>query len=222
MEWRTFWNDSAQVRDADFCKQVGRTINKAAYSESQIEVLVARLLTFLDPAADKRLLDLACGNGLVTRRLATHFQKVTAVDFSEPLIETARRHFAQENVDYIIGDAVELDVVDGVYDRVLVSAALQFLNPRQARRLLRKLRSVVTADGRIVLGDVADRDRIWNFYRGYTGRLQYAVDLIKRQPIIGHWWSPSRLCRLADEEGWTASIHYQTRNTRTTTFATTR
>jgi ubiquinone/menaquinone biosynthesis C-methylase UbiE len=209
MNWRAFWNDSAQVRDGDFCKQVGRTFNRVAYSEQQIEVLVARLLDLLEPAADKRLLDLACGNGLITSRLAPHFHDVTALDFSEPLIETAKRHFAPDNVTYVLGDAGELDAINGPYDCALVSAALQFFDAKEARRLLRRLISVVAANGRIVFGDVADRDRLWNFYRGYSGRFQYAVELVTRRPVIGHWWRASALRRLAHDEGWTASIHYQ-------------
>jgi ubiquinone/menaquinone biosynthesis C-methylase UbiE len=209
MKWKAFWNDSPQVREADSCRQVGRTVRGAAYSERQIEVLVARLLAFLEPGPEKTLLDLACGNGLLTRRLATHFRKVTAVDFSKPLIEVAKSQFGQDNVEYVIGDVIDLDVGSNRYDCVLVSAALQFLNPRQARRLFRQLRIVVTDGGRIVLGDVADRDRIWSFYRGLSGRLRYGVEVIRQRPTIGHWWSPSALRRLAHEEGWTISIHYQ-------------
>jgi len=39
----------------------------------------------------KRVLDLACGEGYITRILATKGAKVTGVDFSEKLIELARR-----------------------------------------------------------------------------------------------------------------------------------
>jgi len=209
MNWRSFWNDSAQVTDADFCRQVGRTFNRVPYSEQQIDVLVARLLELLEAAPDKKLLDLACGNGLVTSRLAPHFREVTAVDFSARLINSAKNHFAQENVTYVIGDAADLDGIVGSYECVLMSAALQFFDMGQARRLLRKLASIVAADGRIVLGDVADRDRLWNFYRGYAGRVRYAIELVTRKPIIGHWWRPSALRGLAREEGWTASIRYQ-------------
>ena len=209
MDWRSFWNDSAQVSDGDFCRQVGRTFNGIAYSDEQIDVLVERLLDLLDPAADKRLLDLACGNGLVTSRLAPHFHDVTAIDFSKPLIETAKRHFALANVNYVVADAVELDGIDGSFDFALVSAALRFFDPRSARRLLRQLGRVVAADGRIVFGDVADRDRLWNFYRGYAGKLRFAAEVVTRRPVIGHWWGPAALRQLAGEEGWTTSIRYQ-------------
>jgi ubiquinone/menaquinone biosynthesis C-methylase UbiE len=210
MEWKAFWNESPQVRDADFCRQVGRTFDQVSYSDREIQLLVDRLLWCLKPSRDKTLLDLACGNGLITGGLAVHFKHITAVDFSHPLIGVARNHFARDNVDYIVGDAITLDGIAGPYDCVLVSAAFQFFDRDQAKRLFQRLRRVLAASGRVVLGDVADGDRMWNFYRGFRGRSRYALDLVRRTPIIGHWWTSSALRRLANETGWTLSIHYQT------------
>jgi hypothetical protein len=42
-----------------------------------------------------------------------------------------------------------------------------------------------------------------------TGRWRYGVDALRRRPIIGHWWRPSALTRIAREVGWDVSIHYQ-------------
>jgi len=35
------------------------------------------------------------------------------------------------------------------------------------------------------------------------------LGLVRRRPIIGHWWSPAALGRLAHEYGWSVSVHYQ-------------
>src|SRR5262245_43007088 len=125
MEWKTFWNESPRVRDPDFCRQVGRTFNQVSYSDREIQLLVDRLLWCLKPSRDTTLLDLACGNGLITSRLSDNFKHITAVDFSRPLIEVARNNFARANVEYVVGDAIPLDGIAGPYDRVLVSAAFQ-------------------------------------------------------------------------------------------------
>jgi ubiquinone/menaquinone biosynthesis C-methylase UbiE len=209
MDWKAFWNDSPQVHDPDLGRQVGRTFQQVSYSEGQLDFVAARLLTLVDASADKTLLDLACGNGLVTSRLASQVRRITGVDFSCPLIEIARTRCARSNVDYVVGDAVALEGVRGRYDCVVISAAFQFFDTRQARKLLQGLAGVVADRGRVVLGDVADGDRIWKFYRGVGGRVRYVLDLIRRRPIIGHWWRPDALRRIAREAGWTTSIHYQ-------------
>ena len=45
----------------------------------------------LDPHAGQTLLDVACGNGLTSRRLAAMGVKVTAIDFSSKLIQLAKK-----------------------------------------------------------------------------------------------------------------------------------
>jgi 2-polyprenyl-3-methyl-5-hydroxy-6-metoxy-1,4-benzoquinol methylase len=210
MDWKAFWNDSAQVRDPDFHRQVGRTLRGVAYSDREMAVTVDRLLAYLQPAPGKTLLDIACGNGLITSRLATHFAHATGIDFSQPLIAVAQTHFRPGNVDYLVGDASELPELPRKYDCVLVSAALQHFDGEQARRMLRRVQAVIKPGARIVLSDVADGDRIWNFYRGFAGRLRYAAHVLQQRPVIGHWWKPATLLEIADEFGWLLSIHYQT------------
>jgi len=58
----------------------------------------------------KRVLDLACGEGYNTRIMATKGAKVTGVDFSEKLIELARREEARvkKGISYHILDACDL------------------------------------------------------------------------------------------------------------------
>jgi ubiquinone/menaquinone biosynthesis C-methylase UbiE len=147
---------------------------------------------------------------MITSRLATHFRHVTAVDFSEPLIAAARRSFARPNVEYVLGDATELAFLHERYDRVLLHFSLQYFERDQARHMFRQLHTVLADRGRMVLGDVADGDRRWHFYRGMRGRARYAFDRLRDRPIIGHWWRPADLLTIADELGWTLAVHYQT------------
>jgi cyclopropane fatty-acyl-phospholipid synthase-like methyltransferase len=209
VDWKAFWNDSAQLRDSDCCRQVGRTFKGVSYSEAELDATVQRLLGQLDPHPQATLLDLGCGNGLITSRLAAHFKSVTGVDFSRPLIDVARARFAGSNVRFSVGDATDLDDVGGPYDRVLMCAALQFISPTQAVAMFRRIDHVLAGSGRVVLADVADGDRKWNFYKGLGGKVRYASGLLRGRPIIGHWWRPAALRRIVGEVGWTVAIEYQ-------------
>jgi len=48
------------------------------------------LASLLDPKPGRRILDIACGNRLTSRRLAALGAQVTAFDFSANLIEKAK------------------------------------------------------------------------------------------------------------------------------------
>jgi len=77
--------------------------------------------------AGLRVLDLACGQGRVARRLADLGARVTGVDLSTKLLEIARWHEAEAPrwIDYRHGDAHTLKgVTDGAFDGVLCYMAL--------------------------------------------------------------------------------------------------
>ena len=66
------------------------------------------LISFLDPQPDQHILDIACGNGLTSRRLAAVGVRVTAFDFSANLIERAKaRPNPDARIDYHVIDATD-------------------------------------------------------------------------------------------------------------------
>ena len=72
------------------------------------------LASFLDPKPDSAILDIACGNGLTSRRLAALKANVTAFDFSANLIEKAK---TRPNPD----DRISYHVVDATNEEQLLS-----------------------------------------------------------------------------------------------------
>jgi SAM-dependent methyltransferase len=87
------------------------------------------LASMLDPRPGRRYLDVACGNGLTSRRLAALGAQVTAFDFSSNLIEKAK---ARENpgslIDYCVIDATNeqqlLSLGEDSFDAALSNMAL--------------------------------------------------------------------------------------------------
>jgi 2-polyprenyl-3-methyl-5-hydroxy-6-metoxy-1,4-benzoquinol methylase len=66
------------------------------------------ILRLLDPQPGQHILDAACGNGLMSRRLAQLGASVTGFDFSSNLIDFARQRTAPElPVNYYVLDATE-------------------------------------------------------------------------------------------------------------------
>jgi 2-polyprenyl-3-methyl-5-hydroxy-6-metoxy-1,4-benzoquinol methylase len=66
------------------------------------------LASFLDPQPDSAILDIACGNGLTSRRLAELGVNVTAFDFSASLVEKAKeRSNPDSRISYHVMDATD-------------------------------------------------------------------------------------------------------------------
>jgi len=88
------------------------------------------LASFLDPKPDSHILDIACGNGLTSRRLAALGVNVAAFDFSANLIEKAKARSTnyQSLITYHVMDATNesqlLSLGEHKFDSALSNMAL--------------------------------------------------------------------------------------------------
>jgi ubiquinone/menaquinone biosynthesis C-methylase UbiE len=88
------------------------------------------LAALLDPQPGQHILDIACGNGLTSRRLAALGAHVTAFDFSANLIEKAKARSTNFHslISYHVIDATNeqelLSLGEGSFDSALSNMAL--------------------------------------------------------------------------------------------------
>ena len=85
------------------------------------------LLRLVGEVGGKCVLDLACGNGYLSRRFACHGATVIGVDASAPLNERAQSREEQEplGITYHVADAADLSMLeDAVLDLVMCNMAL--------------------------------------------------------------------------------------------------
>lgn len=75
------------------------------------------LLAQLQRAPGKRVLDMACGTGPHALFFAEHEAEVVAIDFSEKMLEFARKHRPHSHITYTKGDMRA--VIGGPYDLAL-------------------------------------------------------------------------------------------------------
>lgn len=112
------------------------------------------ILRLLQVQAGERILDIACGNGLTSRRLADLGAQVTAFDFSTNLIAYAQersREYAGR-IQYHVIDATDetalLTLGEGMYDAALCNMAL--FDMAEIQPLLSALRRLLRPGGRFV------------------------------------------------------------------------
>ncbi len=87
---RRAWNTNAEFWDQ-------RMVEGNDFFNVLVWPAVEKLLR---PSEGDRLLDVACGNGVTSRRLANAKARVTAFDFLQPMIDLARKRDGQSNIDY--------------------------------------------------------------------------------------------------------------------------
>ncbi|HEX5229462.1 MAG TPA: class I SAM-dependent methyltransferase [Bryobacteraceae bacterium] len=108
--------------------------------------------TLLRPERGERLLDIACGNGLTSRRLAEAGASVTAFDFSAAMIELAKKRGGSGEIDYRRVDATDRDALlalgPEVFDGALANMAL--MDMAQIEPLMQALATLLRPGGRFV------------------------------------------------------------------------
>ncbi|MFD2093707.1 class I SAM-dependent methyltransferase [Blastococcus deserti] len=117
------------------------------------EPLAAKVLAVAPPAAGHRILDVACGTGILTRRLAEAAGpggQVVGIDINPAMIDVARAQAATgAPVEYRHGDGIALDAPAATFDAVYCQQGLQFFPDRPAGA--REMRRVLGDGGRAVV-----------------------------------------------------------------------
>ena len=143
-EVRQIWDAKAAFWDE-------RMADGNQFQRELIAPAVERLLA-LQPG--ERVLDVGCGNGVMTRRLAQLGARITGIDTSARFIELARRRATpfDDRLDYRVLDATAerqlLALGDGEFDALVCNVVLMdmpVIDP-----LLRAARRLLNAQGRFV------------------------------------------------------------------------
>lgn len=98
----------------------------------------------------ERILDVAAGTGTMSAKYAADGAHVTALDFSQGMLDEARRrHGDDPRIEFVQGDATKLPFDDATFEATTVSFGIRnFYDPQAA---LREMRRVTKPGGRIVV-----------------------------------------------------------------------
>jgi 2-polyprenyl-3-methyl-5-hydroxy-6-metoxy-1,4-benzoquinol methylase len=136
---RRAWDTNAAYWDA-----------RMAEGNDFFEVLIwPAVSALLAIAPGERVLDLACGNGLTSRRLAAAGARVCAVDFSEAMLERARAR--STDIDYRRVDVCDGPALSalGAFDAVLCNMAI--MDIAEVAPMMNGVAAALRPGGRCVL-----------------------------------------------------------------------
>jgi ubiquinone/menaquinone biosynthesis C-methylase UbiE len=110
------------------------------------------LLLAADLRPGERVLDVACGTGLISRLAAEQVGAagtVTGVDIAPDMIEVAKTVQSPATVDWKVADATTLPIPDASIDVVLCQMGLMFMENRAAA--VAEMRRALVPSGRIAI-----------------------------------------------------------------------
>jgi SAM-dependent methyltransferase len=119
--------------------------------------LASRLASRQSARKLSRVLEIAAGTGVVTRRLASTLPadvSIVATDLNQPMLDTAAAMGTSRPVEWRAADAMQLPFEDGAFDAIVCQFGVMFFPDKanafsEARRVLRP--------GGVLLFDVWDR-----------------------------------------------------------------
>ena len=110
-------------------------------------VFADAIFAAVDPAPTDRVLEVGCGNGLLSARFKGRVGALVGVDCTPAMAEQARPHLDE----VVIADAEDLPFAEDSFDHVYERQAIQFTH---ARRSVAEMVRVARPGGRIVLAQL--------------------------------------------------------------------
>lgn len=146
------------------------------------------------PSAGERVLDVACGTGVIAREAAKRVGpagRVVGIDLNPGMIAVARSLPALDGapIEWVEGSALDLDLDNSSFNVVLCQQGLQFF-PDKALAL-REMRRVLDRGGRLALS-------VWNNIGLYNTAVSAALAKFVNEDVAARF-NASRKAHTADE-----------------------
>lgn len=124
------------------------------------------------------VLDIGCSTGILTRHYADFFGHVVGVDIDDGAVEWAQKNRAADNIDYRVGDSMELPFPDAEFD--VVTCTHIYEHVPDAKRMLDEIFRVLKPGG-VCYFAAENRIRLWDGH--------YDLPLLTILPkTLGDWY----------------------------------
>ncbi len=153
---KAFWDNRSRYYNQQPFESIVNLEQDPENLDLKIREETSKVFAWLPDVMGKRVLDLGAGIG----QWAFRFQKrraesVTAVEFSESLVSIGREEACQrgvDNVHFVVASAEDY-TSNELFDIVLISGLMVYLNDCQAEKLLSHLVALTTPETVILLRD---------------------------------------------------------------------
>jgi ubiquinone/menaquinone biosynthesis C-methylase UbiE len=186
--------DHLQKTRQEFAKQAENFASSAAISD---QAQVERIVTGMGDLAGRRVLDVACGTGIVTSALAQKAKQVVGLDLTLEMLNKARERCSElglSSVVFMEGSATSLPFANAEFDAVVTRLSFHhFLDPKV---VLTEMLRVLRPGGVLAVADVVTSENT------AKSELQNAIEVL-RDPSHVRMLPASELLSLVSRDGAT-------------------
>lgn len=200
MNWKEFWQEQGATGDP--FQQVGRKGGQRAHEEKLLEEFAAYVAQQLQLTSSDILLDMCCGNGMLTQYLARHCKAVLGVDFSQTHIDYANAHKTAPNAWFMCGNALDAATLNtsafpqfsGGFTKASLCFSFQYFETvEQGKMVVENIFTKLGAEGKLLLADVPDRERWFVYYNSIRKILRLMKQMLQQRNDMGKFWSEEEL-----------------------------
>ena len=200
--WKRHYQQNINNFPDDLIKQVDKTIDKHPVGIDQINLMAKLIKKNLDLKQDYQLLDLCCGNGVITEKIGKFVKKVIAIDISEDLINIAKKYNRNNNIRYIRKNILKINNFFLYKFRYMyMHEALQLFEYNDFKLFLKKFSSV-NLPIKILLMSIPDKSKIFLYYNTEEKKNFFQNTIFEDKPHMGKWWEKKELKNLANSCGF--------------------
>jgi len=134
----------------------------------------------------KKALDIACGEGSLTKALSPYVKSIKAFDISSRAIESAKKNYAAENIEYFQQDMKEFSSKMGTFDLITCAEVIYYLKPQEIEKVLAEVQKSLAEGGYFVL---TTRTDYWFGFDEFVELLQQYFTIVTIVPV----WRPDNL-----------------------------
>lgn len=154
-----------------------------SYNERIRNSIIAEFVKWSRPG---RGLDMACGEGTLTKVLAKYVNSLQAFDISERAIAMAKSYNSEPNIQYFQNDIKDFTADSSDFDFILCAEVIYYLNPKEIDKLFFTVDKALQPWGYFIL---TTRINSWFSFDDFTEIIQHHFTVIAIIPV----WRPEKL-----------------------------
>ena len=149
-----------------------------------------------------KVLDMPCGNGVISLKSKPHFHQLTLVDFSENMIALAKKYAEEEkatNVSFTCGDIFETNFPNEEFDLIISLGILAHID--DIDKFLRYIQNKVKKGGSIIIQNTNSDHfyskliRLYLGVRKLLGKDKYALNKVPANQVESSFQKAGFTCQ---------------------------